>query len=502
MGKTVVLYSEQRQSSFLRNTLFTDSLKSLRVGEKTYDEVVKSFSCLRDSQWLYAHRPCPASETEMLYQARELVQGKDHFLQHDDKVLIYDMTFYPIAYEWVEHLFEKALQTDVPLLVYAQSKGHRHLIVACMTYQQLINEDLFSEAFEPAVVNAEHTQFADLTHTGTVLRLFSSGFSLRYFNSLQLSRNVFFLKKSKNVEKMVAEHTFFSQLPAQVRPYFPQVGELLNEQTVAGYEIEIIPTLDVAKLLLNGVFNDAERASSLMNLIGQYLEACPVKTVSQQEYQAVMYQLFVQKIKDRQQATLELPCIAQLNDVCRLNGYESFVAFSQGYMQQVEQGIACCQENELVFSHGDLFFSNILFDPVRHYIKLIDPKGASQTDGIPSLMPAWYDLAKLSHSFLGQYDLMVYNLIDVVMQENMRLGLRSIVSQGLVHLRTCFLQFLSERKISLRQLRLYEGTLFLSMLPLHADNPLRMQKQLIRAMELFSLATESPEVQEEGQLWQ
>lgn len=499
MGKTVVLYSKQRQSSFLRNTLFTDSLKTLRVGEKTYDEVVKSFSCLRGSQWLYADKPCPVSETEMLHQARELIQNQSDFLQHDAKVLIYDMTFYPIAYDWVEHLFEKALQTDVPLLVYAQSKGLRHLIVACMTYQQLSNENFLSEVVEPAAVNVEHTQFADLTHTGTVLRLFSSGFSLRYFNSLQLSRNVFFLKKSQNIDKTVAEHTFFSSLPAQVRPYFPQVGELRNEQTIAGYEIEIIPTLDVAKLLLNGVFNDAERASSLVNLIGQYLDACPRQTVSRPEYQDMMHQLFVQKIKDRQQATLKLPCIVQLNDVCRLNGFESFVAFSQCYIQRIEQDITCCQENELVFSHGDLFFSNILFDPVRHYIKLIDPKGASQTDKIPSLMPAWYDLAKLSHSFLGQYDLIVYNLIDVVMQENMRLGLRSTVSQGLIHLRECFLQFLSQRNISLKQLRLYEGTLFLSMLPLHAENPLRMQKQLIRAMELFRFATESLEAPKEGQ---
>lgn len=489
MKTTVVLFNQALPSSFIHNALSAESLQSLRVGKKTYGELIENFECLQNSEWVYTQTTQPASPAETFNQVLEAIKNHSASIQQEDKILIYDMNFYPLAQTWAEHLFAKAVATDVPLLVFTESPNQPELIASCLTYEQLQNHQLLAQEFEPAIVHANASQFANLADTNTVLRLFSSGFSLRHFNSLQLSRNVFFLKTSHNTQKMKAEYNFFSNLPAPVRPYFPQVGDITVTTENTGYEIEIIPLLDVAKLLFNNVFYNSAHAHTLVNLLDNYLQACPVKKVSNDTYKNVTSQHFVEKTKKRLEETLKLPCIEQMNEVCRLNGFDSLDSFATAYMHEVEKDIQSSKETSLVFSHGDLFFSNILFDPIRNYIKLIDPKGHQNEDELAGYLPAWYDLAKLSHSFLGHYDLMVYDLMDIVMQPDLTLGLKSAELSGLQLLREGFIQFLKKRKISLKQLRLYEGTLFLSMLPLHADDPLRIQRQLIRSIELLRFAT-------------
>jgi len=56
----------------------------------------------------------------------------------------------------------------------------------------------------------------------------------------------------------------------------------------------------------------------------------------------------------------------------------------------------------MVVGHGDPCFSNVLYDQQRYLLQLIDPRGATTEEAL------WthplYDLCKLSHSALGDYD--------------------------------------------------------------------------------------------------
>ena len=58
---------------------------------------------------------------------------------------------------------------------------------------------------------------------------------------------------------------------------------------------------------------------------------------------------------------------------------------------------------------------------------------------------------------------------------------------GMNSLMKHFLDFLAEKKINIWRTRLYEASLFLSMLPLHTDSPLRMQAQLLQALDIHKL---------------
>ena len=146
-------------------------------------------------------------------------------------------------------------------------------------------------------------------------------------------------------------------------------------------------------------------------------------------------------------------------------------------------------DTEFYCGHGDLFFGNMLYDPSRKLLKLIDPKGGNAS---LAMMPIWYDIAKLSHSFMGNYDLMVYDLITPFLNDSLELSLkiREEFRKSCHLLSNEFREFLTRRNLDFRRVRLYEGSLFLSMLPLHEEAPLRMSCQLIRAIEIYKYYTE------------
>jgi hypothetical protein len=135
--------------------------------------------------------------------------------------------------------------------------------------------------------------------------------------------------------------------------------------------------------------------------------------------------------------------------------------------------------------HGDLCFSNLLFDSRNRRIKAIDPRGS--LGGEPSLYgDLRYDLAKLAHSIVGRYDQIVagryrlehygadYELAfaPLACQPWLEGALGDLVVDGM--------SGLSE------PVRAVMASLFLSMLPLHADRPDRQQAFVGNALRLFS----------------
>ena len=56
-----------------------------------------------------------------------------------------------------------------------------------------------------------------------------------------------------------------------------------------------------------------------------------------------------------------------------------------------------------IISHGDLCMSNILWSDEMNIIKFIDPKGSEYM-----MLDEYYDIAKLSHSIVGNYDQIIY----------------------------------------------------------------------------------------------
>jgi hypothetical protein len=134
--------------------------------------------------------------------------------------------------------------------------------------------------------------------------------------------------------------------------------------------------------------------------------------------------------------------------------------------------------------HGDLCFSNILWDSRVRRIKAIDPRGSVGRG--PSLYgDLRYDLAKLAHSVVGRYDQIVAGRYALeVNGGDHALAFDSVACQpwlegALADLSVDGVGGLSE------PVRGVSASLFLSMLPLHADRPDRQRAFVANALRLW-----------------
>ena len=329
-------------------------------------------------------------------------------------------------------------------------------------------------------VECANEDFHDWFRSDDAILIFNTEFTARHFNSISIGRSGYFVKRSVQKEKMQAEHAYLTNLPAAVRPFFPQCGDYLEEDSHAAYEIEKIPFLDVSKLLVNGYFSVSQNSLDLMNQVRLYLEAKPKEKVNPEDVKKNLNDLFIEKTKKRLNQLFASSHYSLLDAISKQQCHCSIKEVGERYIRHLTQMISHQKSDLIEFAHGDLFFGNMLYEPMTQRLKLIDPRGGA-------LMPLIYDIAKLSHSALGLYDLMVYGLLKIELKDDIRYAL--VLSQaqelGLSSLQQSFLELVEELHLNLSEVRLYEGALFLSMLPLHADSPKRQACQLLRAIELL-----------------
>lgn len=134
--------------------------------------------------------------------------------------------------------------------------------------------------------------------------------------------------------------------------------------------------------------------------------------------------------------------------------------------------------------HGDLGFSNLLWDGRNRRIKALDPRGAVERR--PDLYgDLRYDLAKLGHSIVGRYDQIVAGRCRLAQDgDDYNLSFEPVPCQpwladALGDLEVDGLGGLSEA------VRATTVSLFLSMPPLHADRPERQQAFVANALRLW-----------------
>lgn len=132
--------------------------------------------------------------------------------------------------------------------------------------------------------------------------------------------------------------------------------------------------------------------------------------------------------------------------------------------------------------HGDLGFSNILYDVANRLCRLIDPRGSFGPQGVGG--DAKYDVAKLYHSVVAGYDFLANELFDLCWDDD-DVRVELFADQGLLEIvgdsfRRHFLDFYDERDI-----RAITGMLFLSMCALHTESPRRQRAMFATGVRLL-----------------
>ena len=307
----------------------------------------------------------------------------------------------------------------------------------------------------------------------------------RAFNEVSIDDDLgIFTKKSEQTTKFADEINFYKLLPSKVQVLFPRVVESGIEPGNEFLSLEYYgyPSLQEMWLFENlhvgiwrRVFEHLRRI--LTGPMAQY-----GRPVEASDYQ----HMYVDKVRARRGQLEEGSVIARLMDDPRgvtVNGvsYPSFDDIMNRVAAMVPEMAA---DGRTAVIHGDMCFSNILYDLRSQICKFIDPRGRFGQAGI--FGDQKYDVAKLYHSVHGLYDFIVNDLFSLSVSEN-EISLNIKTRAEHLEVQRAFDEvFFPE--FDQRHVGLIAGTLFLSMPALHYDVPERQVAMYAMGLKLVERA--------------
>ncbi len=323
--------------------------------------------------------------------------------------------------------------------------------------------------------------FADLSDRDHFLQFITSGFEARFFNSLSGNEHMV-VKRSSNIKKIREEHDFYYLLPDRMKYWFVQPYDYREEGGQASYCMERMHMSDLAIRYVHGAIS-LEEFERILGGLFRFLSERDRRAVSWEAYYEKKKALYITKLEQRILSLKEHADFPALEQMIRAGtGYAGIDQIISEYEAVYDSRIGKHEERlEAVAGHGDLCFSNILYSPDSDLIRLIDPKGATKEEDIYT--DPYYDVAKLSHSVCGAYDFMNSGLYEVVMGEDLKLYLRT--DGDLSSYIEIFKRLLMENHFDYSMTRLYECSLFLSMLPLHMDRPQKVMAFVLNAIQIL-----------------
>lgn len=306
----------------------------------------------------------------------------------------------------------------------------------------------------------------DIGIIGNFIQCITGNFDSRYFNSLK-GNEYTLVKTSSNKKKIKAEYNFYHLLPEDMKFWFVMPFHYKEDENFASYTMERLHMTDLAIKWVHGSMEETE-FEELMDKYFFFFNSRHVKTCSKDEYQKLADSLYVHKVNERISNLKMLPEYRKINnllDASENMGIDILAAKYFSLKERIEAKINYpCQ---LVIGHGDPCFANALYNKSTKTLKFIDPKGALTEEELWT--NAYYDVAKLSHSVCGRYDFFNHALFDIKISTTFSYELEIPFDNS--RYIEIFRTKAEEHGFDYWTIRIYEASLFLSMLPLHIDNP-------------------------------
>lgn len=261
----------------------------------------------------------------------------------------------------------------------------------------------------------------------------TNGYTSRHFNVITEDSDVI-TKSSTHIEKINNEYKYYYYLPLVLQKYFVKPYDFKIENNIASYKMKKIECKNLGESLYSGQIT-TDQFKVILDKVCAFQQECIINGGIEQCNKEDSYNLVIKKTQDRIKSFPELEHLLE-----RLSlAYNEYIKERKTWYK--------------IISHGDLCLSNMLW-PEQTTLLLVDPRGADTPDDL--YMDEYYDLAKLSHSILSKYDSIIYKISSDISNKN--------------EIEALFLNFLKDANISINLLRVYEASLFLSMIPLHTDD--------------------------------
>ena len=298
---------------------------------------------------------------------------------------------------------------------------------------KILNEFQFSTVLEK--IPELYTVVLEILDFGT-LEEFLENRSVsisRSFNQIIFDGDIV-TKASKIGEKLIKEYNWFSNLPDELKIYTPRLFgyDFYGEKIY--YKMEKIrsPNLREIYLFLDSSIETWEK---IFNLLFGLLDKM-IQYGKENTFNNFVFLKTKERIQD-----LEIPVENKIIN---------------SFLNDLKDSLNKFKKPSLM--HGDFCFSNLLYD-MKDKIIMIDPRGELFGDH-------YYDVAKLCHSILYDYDFVDSELY---IKENDKY---IIYNNGKAEIKEFFMKFLKERytEDEIRHIKLLTASLFLSLIPLHYHN--------------------------------
>ncbi|MCW9715289.1 hypothetical protein [Avibacterium sp. 21-594] len=318
----------------------------------------------------------------------------------------------------------------------------------------------------------------DFGHLNTYFAARKTVTTQRAFNSLRISEGIV-TKSGTPAAKIQAEGKWFNNLPLDLKPMTPALYKI-NDTPSPSYSLEYLPLSPLNELYVYGRHNEKfwykicryynDWFNKATKLSPPDIDLNPIRTrlIKDKTYERLAI------YSEQNQFNLDHPLI--------INGVNlpSLKEIAEDCIQK-----SLYQKPITGVFHGDPCFSNALYDGRNGRLRLLDPRGINDSQGL--IGDIRYDLAKIMHSFIGLYDFIIakkYNLNSI---SDYEWNFRIEKSKQIDIIIDNFLNFSFDAfpKDAINQTIPDMILLFISMLPLHSDDSSRQKALLCNALRLY-----------------
>lgn len=313
----------------------------------------------------------------------------------------------------------------------------------------------------------------------------------RVFNELNYEDHML-VKQSNDTAKIRAEAHWYENLPAQLKLHVPRYGGRLEREHRAGYGIEYLYTPLLSDLAAFGTLPLASWLEILQACFEFLLKCQSIKPPagapeSSSEFAADFYQkMVIEKTWSRFTLYCEQSGTT-LEDIIILNKVEYPPLGS--ILKDLQSMVSESKSEHIRFWHGDLFFGNMFYDFTARRVLCIDPRGQIDSGDQYLYGDLRYDLAKLAHSIIGQYDKIVLGRTELNEVGSREWEFTVDEQTHQARLQDIFFRFVNDRcEVDPIELIALTALLFFSMLPLHSDRPDLQRHFLATGIKLYGQA--------------
>lgn len=316
--------------------------------------------------------------------------------------------------------------------------------------------------------------------------------SSRSFNRVQVSLDSGVIRKSSlHEDKLAREIDFMQMLPPGIAVYFPRIlGRRAPVGDVPGYldlEFYGYPTVAEYYLYWDLSSDNWRRLFSRLSGVLRRFKSFPY-SISQHAFEEFHLHKTTQRL-EQFFSSIAPELSGTLEGEIRVNG-RRLQPFSALLPELRARLAAMYRDEDWCVMHGDFCFNNILYDVPSGIVRLIDPRGSFGERCVGIYGDRKYDLAKLKHSAEHGYDFLVNGLFTLRRDgDAFEYAIPTRECGPLVAALTR--ETIAELGASNAEVELLTSLLFLSMCPLHAEDPARQLTMYLHGLRLLNACLET-----------